>query len=391
MLALPRRVLARPRAGRVPAGVRQSADRGRLSRRADSRGVRRLGARRRPRRRSSSRRSTAAAATPAPATRRCTRWARCCGTARRSRSARSCRRSPAATLRLQAFGVTEPTTGSDTTQHQDDGRTRNGDRYVVRGQKVWISRAEHSDLLLLVARTTPIDAGQEADRRPVDPARRSARSRGRPRPDDPADPHDDEPRDDRAVLRRSRGAGRRAGRRRGQGIPVSARRAERRADPDRGRVRRRRPLVRRARDAATRSDRVVFSRPIGQNQGVQFPIARAHVNVEAADLMRIRGGGAVRSRRAVRRRRRTWRSCSPPTRRGRPPTSCLQTHGGFGFADDYDIERKFRETRLYSGRADLDQPDPRLPGRARARHAALVLGASGRATSGSSPYHRRDE
>ena len=131
---------------------------------------------------------------------------------------------------------------------EDHGDPRTGDRYIVRGQKVWISRAEHSDLLLLVVRTTPVGAGEEADRRPVDPARRSARG-GRPRPDDPPDPHDDESRDDRAVLRRPRGARRRAGRRRGQGVPVSARRAERGADPDRRRVRRRRALVHRAVDA----------------------------------------------------------------------------------------------------------------------------------------------
>ena len=247
-----RQLLARARRGaRVSRRVRQGAHRRRLSRGADSGGVRRRRASASPRRRSSSKRSTAAAATPAPATRRCTRWARCCGTDRTRRSARSCRRSPTGELRLQAFGVTEPTTGSDTTQLKTTA-TRKGDRYVVRGQKVWISRAEHSDLLLLVVRTTPIEqVKKRTDGLSI--LLVDLRDGGRPRPDDPADPHDDEPRDDRAVLRRSRGAGRRAGRRRGQGLPVSARRPERRADPDRGRVHRRRPLVHRARARATRT------------------------------------------------------------------------------------------------------------------------------------------
>ena len=170
----------------------------------------------------------------------------------RAEARRSCRRSPSGELRLQAFGVSEPTTGSDTTQLKTTA-TRKGDHYVVRGQKIWISRAEHSDLLLLVVRTTPIEQVKKRTEG-LSILLVDMRAGGRPRPDDPSDPHDDEPRDDRAVLRRPRSAGRRAGRRRRQGLPVSDRRAERRADPDRGRVRRRRPLVHRARDAATRTN-----------------------------------------------------------------------------------------------------------------------------------------
>ena len=94
-------------------------------------------------------------ATPARATGRCTTWARCCATGRRSRSAGTCRKSRRGELRLQSMGVTEPTTGTDTTQDQDD-RGRRGDRYVVNGQKVWISRVQHSDLMILLARTTPL-------------------------------------------------------------------------------------------------------------------------------------------------------------------------------------------------------------------------------------------
>ena len=90
------------------------------------------------------------------------------------RSARILPKIASGELRLQAFGVTEPTTGSDTTQLKTTA-TRKGDTYIVRGQKVWISRAEHSDLLLLVVRTTPIEQVEEADRGPVDPAGRSAR------------------------------------------------------------------------------------------------------------------------------------------------------------------------------------------------------------------------
>ena len=97
------------------------------------------------------------AATPPPATPRCTSWARCCGTAARSRSAATCRRSPSGELRLQAFGVTEPTTGSDTTAICSTSPCATATHYVVNGQKVWTSRAEHSDLMLLLARTTPRD------------------------------------------------------------------------------------------------------------------------------------------------------------------------------------------------------------------------------------------
>ncbi len=141
--------------------VRRRADRGRLPRGADPRGLRRRGPAAARGRRRSSRRSMRRAATPAPATRRCTSWARCCGTAATSRRAATCRRSPAGELRLQAFGVTEPTTGSDTTKLKTRA-VRDGDHYVVNGQKVWTSRALHSDLMLLLARTTPLDQVKQA-------------------------------------------------------------------------------------------------------------------------------------------------------------------------------------------------------------------------------------
>ncbi len=154
-------------------------------------------------------------------------------------------RSPSGELRLQAFGVTEPDAGSDTTQIQTRA-VRHGDGYVVNGQKIWTSRAEHSDLMLLLARTTPLEQRREADRRPLGVHRRPARSRGRHGADQP-DQDDDEPRDDRGLLRRPRAARRRADRRGGRGLPLHPRRDERRADPDRRGVHRRRPLVHRAR------------------------------------------------------------------------------------------------------------------------------------------------
>ena len=173
---------------RVSRGVRQGADRaGYLAALIpEEYGGAGLGARRGVR--SSSRRSTAAAATPARATRRCTRWARCCATARTSRSARYLPKIATGELRLQAFGVTEPTTGSDTTQLQDDAPCATGDRYVVNGQKIWISRAEHSDLMLLLVAHDAARAGEEAHRRPVDVFLVDLREAVGHGLDDPADP-----------------------------------------------------------------------------------------------------------------------------------------------------------------------------------------------------------
>jgi acyl-CoA dehydrogenase len=246
-------------------------------------------------------------------------------------------------LRLQAFGVSEPTTGSDTTQLKTTA-VRTGDKYVVRGQKIWISRAEHSDLLLLVVRTTPL---AEIKKRTdglsillVD--LRQALGRGLTiRPirtmmnhattelffddlDVPAD-----------ALVGDEGKGFR--------YLIDGLNAER--------ILIAAECIGDGRwfiDRATKyaNDRVVFGRPIGQNQGVQFPIARAHVNIEAADLMRIRAAdlfdkgepcGAEANMAKLLAADASWEAANV----------AVQTHGGFGFAEDYDIERKFRETRLY--------------------------------------------
>ena len=246
-------------------------------------------------------------------------------------------------LRLQAFGVSEPTTGSDTTQLRTLA-VRKGNTYVIRGQKVWISRAEHSDLLLLVVRTTPIE---EVKKRTdglsillVD-MRRALGHGLTIRPirtmmnhattelffDDLEVPADTLVGDE------------------GQGFRylIDGLNAER--------ILIAAECVGDGRwfiDRASRyaKQRVVFNRPIGQNQGVQFPIARAHVNVEAADLMRIRAAelfdrgapcGAEANMAKLLAADASWEAANV----------AVQTYGGFGFAEEYDIERKFRETRLY--------------------------------------------
>jgi len=246
-------------------------------------------------------------------------------------------------LRLQAFGVSEPTTGSDTTQLKTTA-VRKGDRYVVRGQKIWISRAEHSDLLLLIVRTTPqSDVKKRTDGLSVLLVdMRQAVGHGLTiRPirtmmnhattelffDDLEVPVDalvgDEGKGFRYLI-----DGLNAER-----ILIAA---ECVGDG--------RWFIERATKYA--KERVVFGRPIGQNQGIQFPIARAHVNVEAADLMRVRAAelfdrgeacGAEANMAKLLAADASWEAANV----------AVQTHGGFGFAEDYDIERKFRETKLY--------------------------------------------
>jgi acyl-CoA dehydrogenase len=246
-------------------------------------------------------------------------------------------------LRLQAFGVSEPTTGSDTTQIKTTA-VRKGDRYVVSGQKVWISRAEHSDLMLLIARTTPIEQVKKRTEGLsallVD--LRGGGSRGLTiRPIRTMMNHAtteiffDEFEVPAANLIGEEGQGFR--------YLLDGLNAER--------ILIAAECVGDGRwfiDRACRyaRDRVVFGRPIGQNQGVQFPIARAHVNVEAADLMRRRAAalfdagrpcGAEANMAKLLAADASWEAANV----------AVQTYGGFGFAEDYDIERKFRETKLY--------------------------------------------
>jgi acyl-CoA dehydrogenase len=247
------------------------------------------------------------------------------------------------TLRLQAFGVSEPTTGSDTTQLKTMA-VRQGDVYVVHGQKVWISRAEHSDLLLLMVRTTPLERVKKRtdglSMLLVD--MREAVGRGLTiRPIRTMMNHSTtELFFDGLTVPAENLVGQE-----GLGFRylldgLNAERiliaAECVGDG--------RWFIERATRYA--KDRVVFARPIGQNQGVQFPIARAHVNVEAADLMRIRaaelfdGGkpcGAEANMAKLLAADASWEAANV----------AVQTYGGFGFAEEYDVERKFRETRLY--------------------------------------------
>jgi acyl-CoA dehydrogenase len=246
-------------------------------------------------------------------------------------------------LRLQAFGVTEPTVGSDTTSIQTVAE-RNADGYVIRGQKVWTSRAEHSDLMLLLARTTPIEnvarrgdglsvflidmraAGPALEVRPIRTMMNHATTEiFFDNVQIPADALiGEEGKGFRYIL-----DGMNAER-----ILIAA---ECVGDG--------RWFVKKASEYA--SARVVFGRPIGANQGVQFPIARAHAAVEAADLMRFRAAelfdagepcGAEANMAKLLASEASWQAAN----------ACVDTHGGFGFAQEYDVERKFRETRLYS-------------------------------------------
>jgi acyl-CoA dehydrogenase len=246
-------------------------------------------------------------------------------------------------LRLQSFAVTEPTTGSDTTRLKTTA-VRNGDRYIVNGQKVWTSRVQHSDLMLLLARTTPLDHVQnKSDGLSVLLVDlRNAGGKGitvRPIRNMPNHETNEVFLDNLEVpaenLIGDEGKGFRyiLDGMNAERILIAA---ECVGDGH--------WFIERA--CRYSRERVVFERPIGQNQGVQFPIARAHVNVEAADLMRYKAAalfeagkpcGAEANMAKMLAADASWEAANV----------CLQTHGGFGFAAEYDIERKFRETRLY--------------------------------------------
>ena len=246
-------------------------------------------------------------------------------------------------LRLQAFGVTEPTSGTDTGALRTTARL-DGDSYVINGQKIWTSRAEHSDLMLLLARTTPLREGMKKT-------------------------------DGLSVLLIDMAAAR------GNGLTIRQIRtmmnhATTEVFFDNLRVPAQNLIGQEGKgfryiltgmnaeriliaaecvgdakwfiDRATgyARDRVVFGRPIGQNQGVQFPIARAYANMRAAELMvrealHLYDGGANPGPEA------NMAKMLAADASFEAANMCIQTHGGFGFAEEYDIERKFRETRLY--------------------------------------------
>ena len=247
-------------------------------------------------------------------------------------------------LRLQAFGVTEPTAGSDTTSIATTATPTDGG-WLVTGQKIWTSRALHSDLMLLLARTTPAD---EVEKKTlglstfiVDMKRSQADGTMTIRPIRTLMNHatteifldgvfvpDDDLIGDVGLGFRYVLDGMNAER-----VLIAA---ECIGDGH--------WFVEKA--SAYASERIVFGRPIGANQGVQFPIAQSHAQVEAADLMRYKAAwlfeqglpcGAEANLAKLLAADASWAAAN----------ACLDTHGGFGFAEEYDVERKFRETRLY--------------------------------------------
>ena len=245
-------------------------------------------------------------------------------------------------LRLQAFGVTEPTTGSDTTSLKTRA-VRDGDHYVVDGQKVWTSRAFHSDLMLLLARTTPQDqVKKKTDGLSVFLVdMQAARGNGLEiRPLKAMINHGttevffDGLRVPAANLIGEEGKGFR--------YILDGMNAERIliASETLGDGR---WFTKTAKAYA--SERVVFGRPIGQNQGVQFPIARAYAELVGADMVLRRACAFFDSGRPCGEDANIAKLLSSEAA-WHAAEACLQTHGGFGFARDYDVERKWRETRL---------------------------------------------
>jgi acyl-CoA dehydrogenase len=246
-------------------------------------------------------------------------------------------------LRLQAFGVTEPTSGTDTTRIRTFAR-REGDRYIVNGQKIWISRAEHSDLMLLLCRTTPREDSKKATEGMtvllVD--MREAIGNGLTiRPIRTMLNHATTELffDNMAVPVENRIGEENKGFR----YILDGMNAERILIASEcigdGRF-----FVERA--AGYARTREVFGRPIGQNQGVQFPIARSWIEVDTAAHMVDKAArmfeagepcGTEANIAKLLASEASWRAAD----------MCVQTHGGFGFAEEFDIERKFRETRLY--------------------------------------------
>jgi len=246
-------------------------------------------------------------------------------------------------IRLQAFGVTEPTSGTDTTALRTTA-VRDGDDYVVNGQKIWTSRAGHSDLLLLLCRTTPRDKVTKksdglsvflVDMREVEEASLTIRPIRTMINHATTELFFDDMRVPAANLIGEEGRGFR--------YILSGMNAERIliAAECIGDAK---WFIEKASTYA--KERILFDRPIGQNQGVQFPIAKAYADMRAAELMlkeaiRLYEDGNNPGEEAnlakLLAADASWAAAE----------ACLQTHGGFGFAEDYDVERKFREARLY--------------------------------------------
>ena len=247
--------------------------------------------------------------------------------------------------RLQSMGVTEPSTGTDTTKIKTTAvKSKSGDRYVINGQKVWISRIQHSEWMILLARTTPLNEVKKKSEGMsifmVD-LRQAEKSGMTVRPIANMVNHEtNELFFENLEIPAENLIGQE-----GQGFKyiLDGLNAER-------------TLIAAECigdghwfiDRVTKyvGERVVFGRPIGQNQGVQFPIAESHIEVEAADLMRWQACrlfdaqqpcGAQANMAKYLAAKASWEAAN----------ACIQFHGGFGFANEYDVERKFRETRLY--------------------------------------------
>ena len=246
-------------------------------------------------------------------------------------------------LRLQSMGVTEPTTGTDTTKLMTTA-VKKGDRYVVNGQKVWTSRVQHSELMILLARTTPLaEVKKKSEGLSVFIVDlREAVGKGltvKPIPN-MVNHETNELFFDNLEIPAENLIGQQ-----GQGFKyiLDGLNAER-------------SLIAGEcigdgywfieKISKYAKERIVFGRPIGQNQGVQFPIAKAYIDIEAANLMRFkacalfdehRPCGAEANMALLLAAQASWDAAN----------ACLQFHGGFGFASEYDVERKFRETRLY--------------------------------------------
>ena len=246
-------------------------------------------------------------------------------------------------LRLQAFGVTEPTAGTDTTSISTTA-VRDGDRYIVNGQKVWTSRAEHSDLMVLLARTTPKDQVQKrADGLSVFLVdMREAKANGMTiKPIRTMINHSTtEIFFDNVPIPASSLIGEEG---KGFRYILSGMNAERILIAAEC-VGDARYFIRKASEYAR--ERVVFGRPIGANQGIQFPIARAFAQTEAAEAILDKACAAYESGE----RAGTYANLAKmlaSEASWEAADTCMQTFGGFAVAEEYDIERKFRETRLY--------------------------------------------
>ncbi|WP_265919744.1 acyl-CoA dehydrogenase family protein [Cupriavidus nantongensis] len=246
-------------------------------------------------------------------------------------------------LRMQSMAVTEPSTGTDTTKLKTTA-VRHGDKYLINGQKVWISRVQHSDLMLLLARTTPLDqVKRKSDGLSVFVVDlRDAIGKGLTvKPIRNMVNHETnelffdnlEVPADNLIGEEGKGLKYILDGLNAERILIAA---ECIGDGY--------WFVERASNYAR--DRIVFDRPIGQNQAVQFPIARAYVNVEAASLMRYKAAQLFDAGRPCGKEANIAKLLAADAS-WEAANVCLQTHGGFGFAAEYDIERKFRETRLY--------------------------------------------